>query len=113
MDDLMTNRGSAMGTSVTDRAERILQQRVERNEQQQAKLRADLGGMHGDGGTTQEDLDDTRRLIESVRSDLDRSQRALARIEAGTYGQCTTCAGEIAAPRLAAIPDTDQCASCA
>jgi RNA polymerase-binding transcription factor DksA len=38
---------------------------------------------------------------------------ALARIEAGSYGQCTKCGGDIQPKRLALLPHTPFCASCA
>ncbi len=38
---------------------------------------------------------------------------ALARIEAGTWGDCVTCGMPIAAGRLAAMPEAAQCIGCA
>ena len=38
---------------------------------------------------------------------------ALARVAAGTYGQCAKCGGSIAAERRAALPMTAVCTSCA
>ena len=38
---------------------------------------------------------------------------ALRRIEAGTYGVCSRCGGEVSARRLAALPYTDLCVECA
>ncbi|QDC10394.1 TraR/DksA family transcriptional regulator [Oceanicola sp. D3] len=38
---------------------------------------------------------------------------ALARIEAGDYGFCTKCGGEISAERLDLLPHTPFCKSCA
>ncbi|WP_017669140.1 TraR/DksA family transcriptional regulator [Sandarakinorhabdus sp. AAP62] len=38
---------------------------------------------------------------------------ALARIEAGHYGECETCGGEIAPARLAALPTATRCIKCA
>ena len=38
---------------------------------------------------------------------------ALARVEAGTYGECVKCGGEIAKARLAFLPATPLCAGCA
>lgn len=37
---------------------------------------------------------------------------ALARIEAGTYGDCTDCGTRIAAPRLQASPEVPRCIAC-
>jgi DnaK suppressor protein len=37
---------------------------------------------------------------------------ALARIEAGTYGECVDCGVNIAAPRLQASPEASRCIHC-
>lgn len=37
---------------------------------------------------------------------------ALARIEAGTYGECTDCGVSIPAPRLQASPEVTRCIEC-
>lgn len=37
---------------------------------------------------------------------------ALARIEAGSYGQCTDCGVDIAAARLQASPEAPRCIGC-
>jgi RNA polymerase-binding transcription factor len=37
---------------------------------------------------------------------------ALARIDAGTYGECQSCGTEIPAERLDAVPTTDLCVTC-
>jgi DnaK suppressor protein len=39
-------------------------------------------------------------------------ERALAKIEAGTFGTCETCGRPIAEERLAAIPYATQCIDC-
>lgn len=38
--------------------------------------------------------------------------KALAKIEAGTYGKCENCAGEIPAERLEAFPAASFCIAC-
>lgn len=38
---------------------------------------------------------------------------ALARIEAGDYGVCDACGGDIALARLAALPTATRCITCA
>lgn len=38
---------------------------------------------------------------------------ALARIESGHYGACSSCGGEIAPARLAALPTATNCIACA
>lgn len=117
MSDSMTTAnatdGSAATSNIADRAARSLREHAERSERQLHELESDLVGLLSDHGTIQEDRDGTRRLIESIRADLNRTQRALARIDAGTYGRCTTCREPIAEARLAAIPESEHCNNCA
>ena len=53
------------------------------------------------------------RLGEAERQEIADIRAALARLEDGTYALCTACGGEIAARRLAALPSTCVCVSCA
>ncbi len=108
-----TTPGSDTGESLQERAEQTLQAHAARSEHQLHELESDMVGLLGDSGTIQEDRDGSRRLIESVRADLERTRRALARIEAGTFGQCTKCREPIADARLEAIPEADYCTNCA
>lgn len=49
----------------------------------------------------------------SGQAEVARIRAALARITAGTYGQCTKCGEEISAARLDVVPDAPLCAKCA
>jgi DnaK suppressor protein len=81
--------------------------------------RPELGSAQGFGkrigdGTTEA----ISRLTEigvgqSLESTLARTERALAKLDDGTYGTCDVCAGAIARERLRAIPDSVTCVSCA
>jgi RNA polymerase-binding transcription factor DksA len=53
-----------------------------------------------------------RRTVTSRRALAD-TEEALARLSAGRYGRCESCAGVISAQRLAATPETRYCARCA
>jgi RNA polymerase-binding transcription factor DksA len=53
-----------------------------------------------------------RRTVTSRRALAD-TEEALARLSAGRYGRCESCAGAIPARRLAATPETRYCARCA
>jgi RNA polymerase-binding transcription factor DksA len=119
-DNTTTNATSASGRpgddgaiAVQSRADRSLRAQVERTEQQLLELESDMEGMLREHDTIQEDLDQTRTLITNVRADLQRAQRAVARIDAGTFGQCVQCGQPIAVERLEAIPESERCANCA
>jgi RNA polymerase-binding transcription factor len=50
---------------------------------------------------------------ESLEAGLERTERALAKLDEGTYGRCDVCGEEIAPKRLAAMPDAVTCVTCA
>jgi DnaK suppressor protein len=52
-------------------------------------------------------------IDESARGELRQIERALERLEAGTYGTCEKCGGKIDADRLRAVPFAAACRSCA
>jgi DnaK suppressor protein len=49
----------------------------------------------------------------SLEVGLARTERALAKLDDGTYGLCDTCGKPIAAKRLQAMPDAVLCIECA
>jgi DnaK suppressor protein len=74
-------------------------------------------GGSGEGGLqVQQRLQRLRRLQRRTvtsRRALADTEEALARLSAGRYGRCESCAGAISAQRLAATPETRYCARCA
>jgi len=79
----------------------------------------ELGASQGFGkrigdGTTEA----IRRLTDigvgaSFEERLDRVERALEKLDEGTYGTCDACGRSIPAPRLQAMPDSVLCVTCA
>lgn len=51
-------------------------------------------------------------LLQMSGEALTRIDEALARLEAGEYGACVDCAGEISEPRLRALPFAVRCREC-
>jgi DnaK suppressor protein len=49
----------------------------------------------------------------SLEQGLARTERALAKLDDGTYGTCDTCGEPIAPARLHAMPDRVMCLACA
>jgi DnaK suppressor protein len=49
----------------------------------------------------------------SLESGLARTERALAKLDEGTYGRCDACGGPIEPARLRAMPDGVLCLACA
>jgi DnaK suppressor protein len=51
-------------------------------------------------------------LLEQLEAELDDLDRALQKVEAGTYGVCESCEQDIAAERLETLPGARLCVSC-
>jgi DnaK suppressor protein len=49
----------------------------------------------------------------SLEAGLERTERALAKLDDGTYGRCDACGTPIAPKRLQAMPDVVLCIECA
>ena len=49
----------------------------------------------------------------SLEERLTRTERALAKLDEGTYGTCDACGGPIPPKRLEAMPDSVLCVACA
>src|SRR6476660_8701693 len=49
----------------------------------------------------------------SLEAGLERTERALAKLDEGTYGICDVCGKPIAPKRLQAMPDVVLCIECA
>lgn len=74
------------------------------------------GGAHeegfGTGETASVDLQRARGEHRRAVAHLEEIDRALARIDAGTYGLCEVCGQPIGAPRLTALPTATRCIRC-
>jgi DnaK suppressor protein len=58
---------------------------------------------------------ETRRnaaAADTLRLQLAETQRALAKLDEGSYGRCDSCGGPIGAERLAALPWAAECIDC-
>jgi RNA polymerase-binding protein DksA len=53
------------------------------------------------------------RLDDRGREEIQMIEAALARMDAGTYGICGSCGETISSQRLAALPYTTACITCA
>ncbi len=65
-----------------------------------------------DRATVEEGRNWSLRLRDRDRKLISKIQQALARLEEGTFGTCTSCGQAIAPARLRARPVTDQCIDC-
>ena len=104
-----------------DAVRRELEERRGRTRERVAALaaRPELGSAQGFGkrigdGT----IEAVSRLTEigvgrGLEEGLQRIERALAKLDEGTYGRCDACGDPIAPKRLQAMPDSVLCVACA
>ena len=72
----------------------------------------DFGGSFADAAAVTAERTEVLGLIDSLKSQLDDVDKALAHIEAGTYGTCDNCGNEIGADRLEFRPASVLCVDC-
>lgn len=72
----------------------------------------DFGGSFADAAAVTAERTEVLGLVESLKSQLDAVDRALARIREGTYGSCEKCGNEISEARLEARPASVLCVDC-
>lgn len=66
-----------------------------------------------DSGQVTAERGEAEALASALRDTLSEIEDALGKIEAGTYGRCESCGGEIQAARLEAMPAARFCIACA
>jgi DnaK suppressor protein len=72
----------------------------------------DAGDDQADAGTKAFERDHELALTQNARHLLEQGDRALARIDAGTYGVCESCGRPIGKARLLAFPRATLCVEC-
>lgn len=65
-----------------------------------------------DSGTATLERERDLSLYEALKDMMARIDRALARIDQGTYGMCLKCGAQIPVERLEAIPFAELCIEC-
>lgn len=65
-----------------------------------------------DAGTGLSDNDRSLAMLEAVEAQRQQTVEALARVDAGTYGQCVDCGRPVPEGRLEARPEAARCVDC-
>jgi len=88
-------------------------------ERAESDIASRLGDAVGDAGDDQADVgaktferEHELALTHNARELLAQNERAIARIEAGTYGTCESCGQAIGKARLQAFPRATLCVTC-
>jgi DnaK suppressor protein len=66
-----------------------------------------------EGSTLSSDWSRIAGLRDATRDRLEAVDRALHRMDDGTYGRCLRCGGPVAPERLEARPEAEHCIDCA
>ncbi|WP_339641358.1 TraR/DksA C4-type zinc finger protein [uncultured Porticoccus sp.] len=82
-----------------------------------SNLKTDISQAHSRDWEEQAQERENDEVVEALgneaRQELSLVNRALERIQSGTYNLCSQCGGEIALERLRAVPYTNLCIACA
>ena len=90
-----------------------LAQRLEKVERNRRRQTNPLEPDWAEHAATRQNDDVLDRLEADGHQEVIALRNALRRLDAGTYGVCTTCGESIAAARLEAMPQAMQCIDCA
>lgn len=104
----------AIQTDLEGQRSRLVDQLDELGATPSGDLRSDLnyGDGFADAAATTAERTERLGLVETLKGQLDEVDKALERIEAGTYGQCAQCGKEIPPARLEARPESTLCIDC-
>ena len=100
---------------------RLLRQLLERHASELSARKQGLRGLSAESVDVVEDAEssmvrESRGLGAAIASISSRTvqliESSLRRLQEGTYGQCSDCAGPIATARLRALPFADACRDC-
>ncbi len=72
----------------------------------------DAGDDEADAGSKAFEREHELAITQNARDLLDQGERALGRIDAGTYGVCESCGQPIGKARLQAFPQATLCVTC-
>ncbi|MDZ7676342.1 MAG: TraR/DksA C4-type zinc finger protein [Acidimicrobiales bacterium] len=90
-----------------ERERALLQEKVHELDAKEDDLEYDPN--FADSGQVAAEMGENRVLYDQLRRDLDDIEKALERMDEGTYGTCEVCGDDISAARLEAMPATRRC----
>lgn len=94
--------------------EQLIHQLSELGAAESGDLRSDydFGGSFADAASVTAERTEVLGLVDSLKSQLDDVDKALAHIAAGNYGLCERCGNDIGADRLEFRPASVLCVNC-
>lgn len=90
-----------------ERERDLLREKVHELDAKEHDLEYDVN--FADSAQVAAEMGENRVLYDQLRRDLDDIEKALERMDAGTYGTCEVCGKDIAEARLEVMPATRVC----
>ncbi|MEX1038323.1 MAG: TraR/DksA C4-type zinc finger protein [Acidimicrobiia bacterium] len=111
---MSTFNTSEAKTALTEERKHLVHQLDDLGAAESGDLRSDLdfGDSFADAGSVTAERTEVLGLVDSIKSQLDDVDAALARIESGKYGKCANCGKDIPKARLEARPSSILCIDC-
>lgn len=100
--------------ALRDQREHLVHQLAELGAAESGDLNADIdfGGSFADAAAVTAERTEVLGVVDSLKAQLENIDRALAKVESGTYGICEDCGEQISAARLEARPESIRCIDC-
>lgn len=110
----MTIDVDAARQALEDQRGKLVHQLSELGATESGELRADVefGDGFADAGAATAERTEVLGIVETLRTQLEAADGALAQIENGSYGTCKSCGEQIDPARLAALPTSILCVDC-
>ncbi|HEX2155197.1 MAG TPA: TraR/DksA C4-type zinc finger protein [Acidimicrobiia bacterium] len=104
----------AIRKHLEEQRDRLVDQLDELGATRSGDLRSDLdyGESFADAGAATAERTERLGLVDTLKGQLDEVEKALDKIEDGTYGICSRCGEPIPAARLEARPESTLCVAC-
>ncbi len=99
-------------TRITGDVEQLEKQSLLNSQRDASGDLSDYSLHMADAGSDAAERETMLGLASAQQKMAEKIERALERIDQGTYGVCELCGGEIAAERLAALPEANTCIKC-
>jgi DnaK suppressor protein len=100
--------------SLRDQRQQLVHQLAELGAAESGDLRSDIdfGGSFADAAAVTAERTEVLGVVDTLKAQLENVDRALAKIDSGTYGVCEDCGKEIPSARLEARPESIRCVDC-
>lgn len=113
-DSAMTIDVNAAATALKEERTKLVHHLTELGANEAGQLTGDVdyGDAFADAGAATAERTEVLGLVDTLKRTLNDVDAALAKVEAGTYGVCESCGGDIGAARMEFRPTSRYCIEC-